>query len=235
MEETDAAAFAGNYSYTRLFRNRGAAQPGYFDDVTEQAGLQRVFVHGGEFSTGHRARLTLPSKHHKLQFPGSLAILRLAGLTLTTVWRLWSYVHNQSLLVVVDGWLDLFVIGDFSNSRVRLSSLYSSPFFNAGSQLWWNNGDGTFTDGTVAASAEPEGIGAASSDMGIAVSDFDEDGDLDVFTTDISASEEFEVSRDGVNAGNHLWTYNGSRFFVDRAEPQRVFHGYWGMVHARVR
>ena len=48
------------------------------------------------------------------------------------------------------------------------------------SQLFWNNGDGTFTDGTLAA-----GVGTDKSGMGSALGDYDRDGDLDWFVTAI--------------------------------------------------
>ena len=48
------------------------------------------------------------------------------------------------------------------------------------SQLFWNNGDGTFTDGTV-----PAGVGTDKSGMGSTLGDYDRDGDLDWFVTAI--------------------------------------------------
>jgi hypothetical protein len=73
------------------------------------------------------------------------------------------------------------------------------------SQLFWNNGDGTFTDGTVAA-----GVGTDKSGMGSAVGDYDGDGDLDWFVTAI-----FDTPFLGVNPGNRLYRNNGDRTFTD--------------------
>ena len=48
------------------------------------------------------------------------------------------------------------------------------------SQLFWNNGDGTFSDGTL-----PAGVGTDKSGMGSALGDYDGDGDLDWLVTAI--------------------------------------------------
>lgn len=72
------------------------------------------------------------------------------------------------------------------------------------SQLFWNNGDGTFTDGTV-----PAGVGTDKSGMGTALGDYDRDGDLDWFITNIF---------DGFvspSAGNRFFRNNGNRTFSD--------------------
>ena len=73
------------------------------------------------------------------------------------------------------------------------------------SQLFWNNGDGTFTDGTI-----PAGVGTDKSGMGTALADYDRDGDLDWFITAI-----FDTPFLGVNPGNRLYRNNGNRTFSD--------------------
>ena len=73
------------------------------------------------------------------------------------------------------------------------------------SQLFWNNGDGTFTDGTLAA-----GVGTDKSGMGSALGDYDRDGDLDWFVTAI-----FDTPFLGANPGNRLYRNNGNRTFTD--------------------
>lgn len=73
------------------------------------------------------------------------------------------------------------------------------------SQLFWNNGDGTFTDGTILA-----GVGTDKSGMGTALADYDRDGDLDWFITAI-----FDTTFLGVNPGNRLYRNNGNRTFTD--------------------
>ncbi|MBX3435525.1 MAG: VCBS repeat-containing protein [Pirellulales bacterium] len=73
------------------------------------------------------------------------------------------------------------------------------------SQLFWGNGDGTFTDGTL-----PAGVGTDKTGMGSALGDYDGDGDLDWFVTAI-----FDTTFLGVNPGNRLYRNNGDRTFTD--------------------
>jgi hypothetical protein len=73
------------------------------------------------------------------------------------------------------------------------------------SQLFWNNGDGTFTDGTL-----PAGVGTDKSGMGSALGDYDGDGDLDWLVTAI-----FDTPFLGANPGNRLFRNNGNRTFTD--------------------
>lgn len=73
------------------------------------------------------------------------------------------------------------------------------------SQLFWNNGDGTFTDGTVAA-----GVGTDKTGMGTTLGDYDRDGDLDWFVTAI-----YDTTFAGANPGNRLYRNNGNRTFTD--------------------
>jgi hypothetical protein len=73
------------------------------------------------------------------------------------------------------------------------------------SQLFWNNGDGTFTDGTIAG-----GVGTDKSGMGTALGDYDGDGDLDWFVTAI-----YDTDFAGANPGNRLYRNNGNRTFTD--------------------
>jgi hypothetical protein len=73
------------------------------------------------------------------------------------------------------------------------------------SQLFWNNGDGTFTDGTL-----PAGVGTDKSGMGNTIADYDGDGDLDWMITAI-----MDTTFLGVNPGNRLYRNNGNRTFTD--------------------
>jgi hypothetical protein len=73
------------------------------------------------------------------------------------------------------------------------------------SQLFWNNGNGTFTDGTVVA-----GVGTDKSGMGSALGDFNNDGRMDWFVSAI-----FDTPFVGVNPGNRLYRNNGNRTFTD--------------------
>jgi hypothetical protein len=85
------------------------------------------------------------------------------------------------------------------------------------SRLFWNNGDGTFTDGT-----ESSGVGTDTFGMGSALGDYDGDGDLDWFVTSIFERE--HALRDG----NRLYRNDGSRVFTDQTEAAGVRDGGWG-------
>ena len=98
-----------------------------------------------------------------------------------------------------DDWLDLAVVADFGSSR-----------------LFWNNRDGTFSDGTVAAQ-----VGTESSGMGSTFGDFDGDGLLDWFVTAIHRGAE-------PNSGNRLYRNKGDRSFDDVTDAVGVRAGDWG-------
>jgi len=149
--------------HARLLHNRGAAQPGYFDDVTTAAGVGQLGING--FAS---------------------AFVDLDG----------------------DDWPDLLVSGDFGTSR-----------------LYWNDGDGTFTDGTVAA-----GVGTDENGMGSTVGDFDGDGDLDWFVTsirDVAQTCETQTCNWGYT-GNRLYRNEGARSFSDATDLAGVRDGFWG-------
>ena len=103
-----------------------------------------------------------------------------------------------------DGWPDLVLANDHVTSRI-----------------FWNDGDGTFTDGTAAA-----GVGTECCGMGSTLGDYDGDGFLDWFVTAIY--QEGFPNRDG----NRLFRYQGNRTFVDETDAAGVRDGYfgWGAV-----
>ncbi len=146
-----------------LFRNRGAAEPGVFDEVSVAAGVRDGLVRG--FAS--------------------------------------TFVDLDD-----DGHTDLAVVGDFGTSR-----------------LYWNDGDGTFTDGTVAA-----GVGTDENGMGSTFGDFDRDGDLDWFITSIfDASETCVVQQCNWGySGNRMFRNDGNRQFSDATDSAAVRDGYWG-------
>jgi len=101
-----------------------------------------------------------------------------------------------------DGWQDLFCAVDF-----------------APDYLLRNNRDGTFTDVTAEA-----GTTHVGNDMGVAVGDVDGDGDLDLFTTNISGGEEC-----GVPYGcNMLYVNDGAGRFTDGTAAAGVGDTAWG-------
>ena len=109
-----------------------------------------------------------------------------------------------------DGWPDLAVASDFGTTR-----------------LYWNNGDGTFTDGTVAAQ-----IGSDKNGMGSTFGDYDGDGDLDWFVS--STFHEFERCQVSTGCdpwgatGNRLYRNDGDRTFSDATDAAGVRDGGWG-------
>ena len=99
-----------------------------------------------------------------------------------------------------DGWPDLVVAGDFGKSR-----------------LFWNNHDGTFSDGTISA-----GVGTDENGMGTAIGDINGDGLLDWFVTAISGGQSTN------HTGNRLYLNNGDRTFSDVTDAAGVREGFWG-------
>ena len=158
-----------------LLRNRGAAAPGYFEDVTEQAGVVMTGV-----VSQTQAELT----------EGTFAF----GST---------FVDLDD-----DGWPDLAIASDFGTSR-----------------LFWNNGDGTFSDGTLSAQ-----VGTAQNAMGTTFGDYDADGDFDWFVTSIYSTQQGSPggSEPGTKNGNRLFRNEGGRRFVDATDAADVRNGSWG-------
>jgi hypothetical protein len=81
--------------------------------------------------------------------------------------------------------------------------------------LYRNNGDGTFTDVSSPAIG-PE----TSAGMNVDMADFDSDGDLDIFVTNITN----QVLRQG----NMLWVNHGDMFFVNLASETGIEDSGWG-------
>ena len=159
----------------RLLRNRGDEAPGYFEDVTELAGVQMEGV-----LSQTQAQLT----------EGTFAF----GST---------FVDLDD-----DGWPELAVASDFGTSR-----------------LFWNNGDGTFSDGTLEAR-----VGTAQNAMGTTFGDYDLDGDLDWFVTSVFSFSSGSPggAQEGLRDGNRLFRNDGERRFSDATDAADVRNGSWG-------
>jgi hypothetical protein len=159
--------------HTRLLRNRGAAMPGHFDDVTQAAGVR-----------------SMPDEC----WIGDLCdIVAFAS----------SFTDMDD-----DGFPDLLLVQDFGLSR-----------------LFWNDGDGTFTEGTRAAN-----VGTDENGMGSTVGDIDGDGDLDWFVSSIGDTGELcggRLCQSGYN-GNRLYRNEGGRVFSDQTDAGGVRRGGWG-------
>ena len=107
-----------------------------------------------------------------------------------------------------DGWPELAVASDFGTSR-----------------LFWNNGDGTFSDGTLEAR-----VGTAQNAMGTTFGDYDADGDLDWFVTSVFSfrSGSPGSGEQGLRDGNRLFRNEGDRRFTDVTDQAGVRNGSWG-------
>lgn len=77
-------------------------------------------------------------------------------------------------------------------------------------RLFKNNGDGTFTDTTIPSGLRGEGYG-----MGVAVGDFNNDGNADIFVTSLGR--------------NNLYRNNGDGTFSDVTERAGVAGGGWSV------
>ncbi len=165
----------GSTPHTRLLRNRGAQNPGHFEDVTVQAGVLHDTSEDCIDATG----------------------------------RCFSYAFSSVFSDLDgDGWPDLAMASDFGDSR-----------------LFWNNGDGTFSDGTADAHVATDENG-----MGSTLGDFDGDGDLDWFVTSIF-DPDFTCDTQGCGwgySGNRLYRNDGNRSFSDATDAAGVRIGHWG-------
>ncbi len=79
-----------------------------------------------------------------------------------------------------DGDLDLYVANDSTENR-----------------LWWNDGNGVFSDGTLLSGAGVNGDGLTEAGMGIAAGDVDDDGDFDLFVTNFDEESNTLYRNDG--------------------------------------
>lgn len=99
------------------------------------------------------------------------------------------------------------------------------------SAIYWNNGDGTFSDGT-----KESGVGTDENGMGSTVADYDFDGLQDWLVTSIYITEEqmkpfYEVYMNGGfifgYTGNRLFKNKGARKFADETDSTGIRIGQW--------
>jgi enediyne biosynthesis protein E4 len=102
-----------------------------------------------------------------------------------------------------DGWIDLFVANDEQEN-----------------QLWINQHDGTFSNTALPAGVALGPNGERKANMGVDAGDFDNDGDEDLFVTEL------------INQGSSLYVNDGSGVFEERStqlgvrRPSLPFTGF---------
>jgi hypothetical protein len=100
-----------------------------------------------------------------------------------------------------DGDLDLYVAND------------GDPNF-----LWINRGDGTFEDEALLRGCAVNADGKSEASMGVAIDDFDGDGDEDVFLSHLDGET------------NTLYVNDGKGFFLDRTAGSGLDRASWSMT-----
>jgi enediyne biosynthesis protein E4 len=107
-----------------------------------------------------------------------------------------------------DGAPDLAVTADFGRSR-----------------MLWNNGDGTFLDGTDRAGTDDEENG-----MGATTADLDGDGDPDRIVTSVFDPNGSSIAKGGNwgGTGNRVYRNDGDRRFTDVTDDFGLRDGGWG-------
>jgi len=92
-----------------------------------------------------------------------------------------------------DGWIDIYLLNGYTLSPPGLSSEKTRESNGrSGNTLYRNNRDGTFSDVTDFA-----GVASNSFAMGVVASDFDNDGDQDLVTSNFGSLEFYRNNGDG--------------------------------------
>lgn len=105
-----------------------------------------------------------------------------------------------------DGFDDLAIAADFNTSR-----------------LFWNNGDGTFTEDTIGA-----GVADEENGMGLAVGFLHRSTRPALMVTSIMATSACEDESQLQRTGNRLYVYNKNRSFDNVTDRAGVRDGGWG-------
>ncbi len=222
-----------NFGRNRLLRNRG---DGTFEDVTAHAGVgdpgwsvSAAFLdydHDGWLDLYVGDYVAVDLEHHKQCKSPSSAVDYCTPLLYRALTD--HLYHNRgdgtfdevsgpagisaeaapALGVVaadfnLDGWPDVYAADD------------STP-----NQLWLNQHDGTFRDDAVIAGAAVNMAGVPQGSMGLAVGDFDNDGDDDLFMTHVTG----ETNTIYVNDG-HGW-FEDRSIAIGLGPPSKPFTGF---------
>ncbi len=179
--ETSWTITGWTYEPNILYRNNG---DGTFTNTAATAGVKGLAACGAYTSASHEPRTDPAFSGMARGKPGTppaevrSGTLPYAGLK--NNWQpVWLDYDN-------DGWLDLYI-----SHETAINVLYRS------------NGDGTFTDAT-----ERAGLCRVHSTHGVAVGDYDNDGDPDIFAAG--------------SRRNILWQNNGNGTFAEVSEESGV-------------
>jgi hypothetical protein len=229
----DPDLYVANFGPNVLYRNNG---DGTFTDVTREAGVEdnsfsasAAFVdydgdgdldlyvtHYNTFTvsgnkrcrapTGERdycaptAYFPLPDRLFRNEGGGRFRdVTRAAGI-------LKAYGHGLGVTCADfdgDGRIDIYVANDLTPN-----------------QLWRNRGDGTFEDIAVIGGSAFDSNGQLESGMGVTTEDFDGDGDLDIFKTNLRQQTNTLYVNDG--AGN----FDDLTDLFGLGSPSRLFTGF---------
>ena len=105
-----------------------------------------------------------------------------------------------------DGYVDLAIAMDFGLSR-----------------FYWNNGDGTFTEGTFNSHLSKESNG-----MGLAIGYFGKQQKLAMLVTSIRHRKECNTDTSFLYEGNRLLSYAGKRKFENVTDETGIRNSCWG-------
>ncbi|XOV86996.1 MAG: FG-GAP-like repeat-containing protein [Pseudomonadota bacterium] len=216
----DLDLFIGSSEQTvYLFENR-IDTDGVFVDITDASGLQM------------RATNTVSATFYDYDMDGFLDLFlahwgaeREPGEDTETLWRnngdrTFSNTSVESgiadgLVIQLRDWSFTPNIADIDgdgDGDLLMSADLST------SQVFVNNGDGTFTRTT------DRRVITDQAGMGAAVADFDNDGDMDWFVTSIYSLDVVG----GEHIGNRYYRNDGNGVFQDLTDPAGVANGDWG-------
>jgi len=221
----------GDEPVQKLFRNKG---DGTFEDVTARSGLALHFWgHGvatGDYDNDGMTDLYVsawgPDKLFRNRGDGTFADVSEAAGVRDDRWGAsvaFADFNN-------DGMLDLFIANyvDFDTKTVPRRADPEHPCYYRGAMvmcgptglqsevdiLYRNNGDGTFTDATQSAGVRTD-VGMFG--LGVAVADYDEDGDADIYVANDATPNQLYRNR-GDGSFEEVGAMSGVAYGVDGTE-----------------
>ncbi|MCG9972841.1 FG-GAP-like repeat-containing protein [Christiangramia crocea] len=207
----------------QLFHNEG---DGSFIEVTEEAGFKKyndcINTDAVWFDYNRDGFLDIYISDWNSDCEGNRLYKNNGNGTFTNVSHIFEGVESKHSYQSIpfdfnkDGWMDLYVANDF----------VPGP-----NDLYINNGGTGFTE-----SASSYGLGNSKGDMGMAVGDYNNDGNFDIYITTIGDNALFTKTPDNtyIDRGRDLKIYNAgwawdvtfSDFDLDRDEDIFVVNGF---------